>query len=476
LLWDTGLSTVLVSATLQAGDDFARFKQRAGLPASTPTVVLPAVFDYTRGYLHEPAMECDPGAPGYEEEVARKLGIVFKHQTAKGLLVLFTSKASMARVAQLAPEPLRSRLLVQGSAPLPELLRQHKARVDAGERSVLMGLDTMAEGLDLPGEYCGHVVITRLPFAVPGDPVQAARQEAMGKDWFAHAYLADMLIALVQAAGRLIRREDDFGLITIFDRRLTTKRYGAQAKSVLPHFTQVGKISAYVKDAMARGLLPPDAPHLRLASSGEPERVRAPVRRQAPALHVVPAPARPAGTAPSTQRMRVEARIARELSQAPGHEEHATLREALRTASRGPSARHSTRAEVLLAVRQLNCPGLDEGRARWKQVFALRADLVALATEARRALAHGANIAAARKTILGVLSPLEPGLSMERVFSWLSEIEGEVVEIFRAGGDVRVPSEEVLAIVRAAGPKLERAFEVRAIIETRVAARERLAA
>lgn len=252
LLWRAEIPVALVSATLQIAGSFERFRDKCGLPAHAVTAALPPVFDYTRGYLHLPDMQAEPGFPGFEAEVQDKLVKLFEKNVAPGMLVLFTSRESMRRVARALPADMGSITLVQDHRPIPELVAQHKANIDAGRRSILMGLDSMAEGLDLPGKYCGHVVLTRLPFAVPGDPVEEARRDHLGKKWFEHAYLADMLTMLIQAAGRLIRREDDHGVISVLDRRLTTKRYCKTAMSALPEFSRGVKISGYFELAKNR--------------------------------------------------------------------------------------------------------------------------------------------------------------------------------------------------------------------------------
>ena len=252
LLWRTEFPIALVSATLQIAGSFERFRDKTGLPHHAVTVALPPVFDYTRGYLHLPEMQNEPGFPGFEAELQDKLERLYRADVADGMLVLFTSRESMRRIARALPPDMAAVTLTQDQGSIPELVAQHKARIDAGKRSILMGLDSMAEGLDLPGKYCGHVVITRLPFAVPGDPVEEARRDHLGKDWFEHAYLADMLTMLIQAAGRLIRREDDHGVITVLDKRLTTKRYCKVAMSALPGFTRGVKLKGYFDMVEAR--------------------------------------------------------------------------------------------------------------------------------------------------------------------------------------------------------------------------------
>ena len=254
LLWKTQFPVALVSATLQIAGSFERFRAKSGLPATAFTQALEPVFDYSRGFLHLPTMTAEPGQPGYELELRNKLERVLTHTPAVGVLVLFTSREMMRRVVQGLPAPHRDRVLVQENRPIPELVAEHKARIDRGEKSILIGLDSMSEGLDLPGRYCGHVVVTRLPFAVPSDPVEEARRDYLAKKWFEQAYLADMITMLIQSAGRLIRRESDHGVITILDRRITSKRYGAKALDALPRFARLQRLSEYMGHAERKGL------------------------------------------------------------------------------------------------------------------------------------------------------------------------------------------------------------------------------
>lgn len=94
----------------------------------------------------------------------------------------------------------------------------------------------MAEGLDLPGDYCTHVLIAALPFSVPTDPVEQRRQELLGSKYFGEKALPDALVRLVQMTGRLMRRESDHGRITVFDHRLGTTTYGRRMLAALPPF------------------------------------------------------------------------------------------------------------------------------------------------------------------------------------------------------------------------------------------------
>ena len=119
------------------------------------------------------------------------------------------------------------------------MIRDHKQRIDDGEPSYLLGLASFSEGLDLPDDYCRHVIIVKLPFAVPDDPIDQAMAEwaeARGRNAFYEISVPDAALKLVQACGRLIRHENDHGRITMLDKRIVTKRYGQALLDSLPPY------------------------------------------------------------------------------------------------------------------------------------------------------------------------------------------------------------------------------------------------
>ena len=131
------------------------------------------------------------------------------------------------------------KVLSQGTFSKAEIVSRHKALVDAGDSSVIFGLASFAEGIDLPGEYCQHVVVVKIPFAVPDDPVGATLSEWIednGGNSFQEVMIPDAALRMVQACGRLLRTETDTGVVTIFDRRLVTQRYGNLLLNALPPF------------------------------------------------------------------------------------------------------------------------------------------------------------------------------------------------------------------------------------------------
>ena len=134
----------------------------------------------------------------------------------------------------------KKRVLMQGKYSNGEILRLHRKRIDRGDGSVIFGLSSFAEGIDLPGDYCRHVVVVKLPFSVPKDPLMEARSEwieAMGGNAFFDIALPSASLRLNQACGRLLRKETDSGLVTILDRRIISKSYGSKLLDALPPFS-----------------------------------------------------------------------------------------------------------------------------------------------------------------------------------------------------------------------------------------------
>lgn len=238
-LWSRAAGAVLTSATLTALGSFDRILLRAGLPDDAVFATVASPFDYgSRACLAVPRLAADPGDPaGHTREVGRWLeaGI----DPREGSLVLFASRRQMRDVYDRLALELRDRVLLQDHFAKQELLRLHRARIDAGEGSVIFGLASFAEGIDLPGRYCTHVVIAKLPFAVPDDPVEAALAEwvsSRGGNPFMEISVPDAALRLVQASGRLLRTEEDSGRITLLDRRVLTKAYGRRILDSLPPF------------------------------------------------------------------------------------------------------------------------------------------------------------------------------------------------------------------------------------------------
>lgn len=255
LLWTRAGAAVLTSATLRACGSFDLFLEESGLQGcpGVQALSLPSPFDHAaQAEFHLPSMRTDPrDAEAHTREVGGLLpGLLEAHQ---GALVLFASARQMQRVAQELPEALRAQVLVQGDLAKRELLARHKACIDRGQRSVLFGLASLSEGVDLPGAYCTHLIVAKLPFAVPDDPVEQARREwieAQGRSAFLERSVPEVAIRLAQAVGRLLRTPEDRGTVTVLDPRLGATAWGRRLLAGLPPFRIVrGRAAAPVREA-----------------------------------------------------------------------------------------------------------------------------------------------------------------------------------------------------------------------------------
>jgi len=239
LVWNNPrVKVALLSATLQDLEGFDRFKERAGLPDDAVTYAMPHVFPYGENMLCLMNMQYSPtqaDREGYLKELCQKMPAVVNGE--EGTLAIFTSRAVMLSVVpHFRAKFGHDKVLVQTEMGIKKLVDTHKARMDQGKGSILCGLATVAEGLDLPGHYCTHVLISGIPFSVPTNPVEAERAERLGNAYFYKYALPDAFVKLVQMVGRLMRRETDRGRITVFDNRLYTKRYGWKIVKSLPPF------------------------------------------------------------------------------------------------------------------------------------------------------------------------------------------------------------------------------------------------
>ncbi len=246
LIFDRLDTVVLTSATLAAGGDFDFLERRVGLAqAPSPVTVreiLPSPFDFTGQCLFGvPSDMPDPRADpaGHDAATAE----VVAHLAAAsdgGMFVLFTSHAALRRVAETLREtlPVEWPLLVQGEAPRDALLRRFR---DAGN-AILLGTDSFWEGVDVPGRALRALVLTKLPFKVPTEPVTSARLERIteeGGDGFWQYLVPHAALKLKQGFGRLIRSRQDVGVVLLLDPRVLTKRYGGVIRSGLPPATEV---------------------------------------------------------------------------------------------------------------------------------------------------------------------------------------------------------------------------------------------
>ena len=243
MLWEKAAGVVLCSATLMALNKFDHFVHQVGLSLTDGSryLALQSPFDFeNNATLFLPKMQYEPTHDNYTAELAKQIIKLVEDETAT--LVLFASYWQMNKVIELTETKLKTPLLVQGAIPRQQLLNKHKKHIDDGESSIIFGTGSFSEGLDLPGDYLTNLIVTKLPFAVPTSPVEQAHSEYIklkGGNPFLQLTIPEASRKLIQSCGRLLRKEDDYGRVTILDRRLVTKRYGQSLLNSLPPFRQV---------------------------------------------------------------------------------------------------------------------------------------------------------------------------------------------------------------------------------------------
>lgn len=238
-LWKGSYASVLTSATLTSLGHFKRLEQKAGLPRGSVyhRVVSPFQFSEVAS-LRIPSMQSVPtDQKGHTDEIAERLESLIDDD--KAVLVLFSSRKQMNDVFYQSDRSFREDIVTQDDMSKQELLAMHKERIDKGKRSIIFGLASLAEGIDLPGKYLTHVVIAKIPFSVPNDPLEQSISEWLelqGRNPFMEVSVPDASLKLIQACGRLIRTEADKGVVTILDNRLLTRRYGKMLIDALPPY------------------------------------------------------------------------------------------------------------------------------------------------------------------------------------------------------------------------------------------------
>ena len=245
-LWSKSSAAVLTSATLQTLGDFQYFLRQTGLnwfPA-TQTFEAQSPFNYEeQGTFSVPDMQECPSAnaQGHTQELSEAIPRELE-DLKHGALVLFTSKKQMKQVYEDLPEDFLQDVLMQGDQARSKLLAQHEQRIEKGQRSILFGMQSFGEGMDLPGKLCEVVVITKLPFAPPDSPVEEAKSEWLEKNQgnpFYEISVPAVALKLQQWVGRGIRTETDTAKIIVLDKRLKTKPYGKKLIAGLPPFKRL---------------------------------------------------------------------------------------------------------------------------------------------------------------------------------------------------------------------------------------------
>ncbi|WP_225781911.1 ATP-dependent DNA helicase DinG [Xenophilus sp. Marseille-Q4582] len=241
-LWSRVRGAVLTSATLTSCGRFDFFLSESGLygDEAATTLEVPSPFDYAaQGRLLAAETGADPRDSGaYVAQLGRALAQDLA-EVRHGALVLFTSREQMRQATLALPAALAPSVLLQTALPRQQLLATHRARVAEGLPSIIFGMQSFGEGLDLPGKLCESVFIAKLPFASPDEPVSQARAEwlrTQGRDPFTELVVPATAIRLAQWVGRAIRSEDDRARVYCYDRRLLRTPYGQRLLQGLPPF------------------------------------------------------------------------------------------------------------------------------------------------------------------------------------------------------------------------------------------------
>ena len=239
-------SWIFTSATLAVKNDFSHYTDQLGL-SNEPAKSWASPFDYAKqALLYVPAQLPPPNSPGYTDAVVDAALPVIEAAGGRAFILCTTLRA-VKRAAERLREAFEENkfdwpLLVQGELGRTELLSQFRALGNA----VLVGSQSFWEGVDVRGEALSVVIIDKLPFAPPDDPVLAARiaeMEKRGLNGFMQHQLPEAIINLKQGAGRLIRDENDRGVLMICDPRLISKPYGRRIWQSLPPFTRTRELA-----------------------------------------------------------------------------------------------------------------------------------------------------------------------------------------------------------------------------------------
>jgi ATP-dependent DNA helicase DinG len=232
MLFDRMKATIMTSATLTVEGSFDYVKGRLGVPDAGDLRV-PSEFDFSeQAILYLPKQMPQPKSPQYADAVSREV-LDLLRRTEGRAFVLFTSYAMLRTVRERVEPQLPYPVIVQGTAPRSALLAQFRSTPNA----VLFATSSFWQGVDVAGEQLSCVIIDKLPFASPGDPITQARIEAInaeGGDAFRDYQVPLAILAMLQGLGRLIRHRTDRGVLAVLDPRLKTMGYGRRFLDSFP--------------------------------------------------------------------------------------------------------------------------------------------------------------------------------------------------------------------------------------------------
>jgi len=245
-LFDTLDTVILTSATLAVGGNFEFSEKRLGIRSARPLIV-PSHFDYEKqALLYVPQHMPDPRSPAFGRAAADEITRILRHSRGRAF-VLFTSYQQMRTVYDRVSLEIDYPTLMQGTGPRSALLDEFRAT----PHSVLFATSSFWQGVDVQGDQLSCVIIDKLPFAVPSDPVVEARIERLreqGGNPFYEYQIPQAALALKQGFGRLIRSKTDRGVLVLLDNRITKQRYGQVFFDSLPPYgftTQITEVEKF---------------------------------------------------------------------------------------------------------------------------------------------------------------------------------------------------------------------------------------
>jgi len=234
---EIGGAWLFTSATLSVRNNFDYFANRLGL-GEAKTSCWPSPFNYQKqGVIYHPVGLPEPRNPDYIKICLRAAWPLLKASEGRAFM-LFTSHRALQEAYAILKQHWQGKLLVQGDLPKLTLLARFKEQKEV----ILLGTSSFWEGVDVKGDDLQLVIIDRIPFAPPDDPIVQAREAYLkekGLNGFAHFQLPEAVMAMKQGAGRLIRDVSDTGVLMLCDPRLTTKQYGSTIRASLPDFPWV---------------------------------------------------------------------------------------------------------------------------------------------------------------------------------------------------------------------------------------------